>query len=482
MRPDARHHPRQAVVFGAGNMACALIGELLFEAGFETLFVARGRNIAQLNRQEGYAVGLVGQQSRWKRVRRCSALPISESDVIADAVAAADIVFTAVGIDNIPAIAPVLAEGLSRRLSRPARPLNVIAAENLPGAGAYLRHQIVCAAPLEKALLLNELVGFSAALTHRIMTGGEIVDGLLHFTVDAPGDLILDRRGLIEPLPRIAHTFVSDEFDALFLEKLATTNLAQAVASYLGHREACSYVHEAATHAGIAPAVEAAVAEAAAALRAEFPELEMMVSRDARLAVARIADPGLRDPIERICRGPMRKLGARERLIAPARLAAKHGLPHANLVKAIAAALAYDNEHDVQARMLQYIIAEEGVEYVLTAICGLLPHEPLAQEIKLEWAALMRNALQGSRRLGHRAIIEQLVREAVEEMADQIGAVDVDRCVDEISEEFGRARVTLFLPVLVKKRLSGRLGSKVAPPAHLTRSALAGRTVSNVTS
>jgi len=456
MQINIGRRSKKALVFGAGKMACALLGELLYKAGFETLFVARGRNIASINRQKGYFVGLCGEP-RWMRVRDCAALAIAEPDAIVEAVTEADIVFTAVGIDNIPAIAPVLAEGLSRRLDHVRPPLNVVAAENLPGTGAYLRHQIVGAASFEKALLLKKCVGFSAALTHRIMTGGGSIDGVLHFAVDAPGDLIIDRRGLIEPLPEIPHTSVSDEFDALFLEKLATTNLAQAVASYLGHRKTCRFVHEAAAHSKIAPIVQAAVDEAAAAFQAEFPDLGAMVARDAEKAITRIADPRLGDPVERICRDPLRKLGSRERMIGPARLAAKHGLPHENLVHAIAAALTYYDERDVQSKILQYVIADEGLDYVLTAVSGLLPHEPLAQEIKVAWAGLVQEKASTPPQFNRKHVVERMISDVVGEIAAKMENIDVALHVREIADEFSGARITAFLPSLVRKKFHDRL-------------------------
>jgi mannitol-1-phosphate 5-dehydrogenase len=464
MRTDIGGCPKRAVVFGAGKMACGLLGELLYRAGFETFFVARSRNIASIDRQKGYFVGLAGGEPRQMRVRNCKAFAIAEPDAIVEAVAMADIVFTAVGIDNIPAIAPVVAEGLSRRLDHAGQPLNVIAAENLPGTGAYLRHQIIGAASLEKSLLLKKYVGFSAALTHRIMTGGSLIDGMLHFAVDAPGDLVIDRRGLIEPMPEIPHSIISDEFDALFLEKLSTTNLAQAVASYMGHREGCQFVHDAAAHRKIAPVVQAAIDEAAAAFQAEFPNLALTVTRNAKKAVTRIADPGLGDPVERICRDPLRKLGARERLIGPARLAVKHGLPHEHLVQAIAAALTYYDERDVQSKILQYIIADEGLDYVLTAVSGLLPHEPLAQEIKVAWAAMVQEKASALLQLNRKNVVERIIDDVVAEIAAEMENAVIAPYVREIADEFSSARITAFLPTLVRKRLNDRIGHSHLQP------------------
>jgi hypothetical protein len=76
------------------------------------------------------------------------------------------------GIDNLACITPAIGAGLWRRSGRPgAPPLNVITCENLPGAGAYLRHQVLSALPPERTLTVDSVGGFSAGMTHRIMTG-----------------------------------------------------------------------------------------------------------------------------------------------------------------------------------------------------------------------------------------------------------------------------------------------------------------------
>src|SRR5919199_1781601 len=101
--------------------------------------------------------------------RNCAALCAREERRVAEAVADAAVVFTAVGSENLACLTPALGAGLWRRSARPgAPPLNVIACENLPGAGAYLRHQVLSAVPPERTLTVDSIGGFSAGMTHRI--------------------------------------------------------------------------------------------------------------------------------------------------------------------------------------------------------------------------------------------------------------------------------------------------------------------------
>src|SRR5918911_659301 len=162
-----------AVVFGAGNMACGLLGPLLAQSGFATLFVARRPEVLDaLNGRHGYTLQIAGDTVQRRAIRNCAALCAREERRVAAAVADAAVVFTAVGSENLACLTPAIGAGLWRRSGRPgAPPLNVIACENLPGAGAYLRHQVLSAVPLERTLTVDSVGGFSAGTTRRIMTG-----------------------------------------------------------------------------------------------------------------------------------------------------------------------------------------------------------------------------------------------------------------------------------------------------------------------
>ncbi|MDH4099548.1 MAG: hypothetical protein OEV28_03105, partial [Nitrospirota bacterium] len=359
-------------------------------------------------------------------------------------------------IDNLPDIAPMIAEGLWRRHERQAPSVNIIASENLPGTGAYLRHQIVSGISADKAAVLKKCAGFSAALTHRIMTGGEVRDGVLHFTVDIPGDLLIDSRGLVEPFPEICHATISRDFDALFLAKLSTINLAQAVAAYIGHQYGCTYIHEAARHPEILPVIKGALEEASNAFRAEFPDLDIAIVQDAQEALLRIEDAGLQDMITRVAKGPQRKLTSQERLLGPARLAARHNLPYENLARTIGAALAYENEQDLQSRTMQYVISNDGVDRVLTDVSGLLPHEPLAQCIKRHWA-VHRGKLEHAVISAHEELLADVIRDVSKQLCEEYESEVVMGALAEVALEFRDARISSFLETLVIKRATERI-------------------------
>lgn len=380
-----------AVVFGAGKLAGGLLGPLLSRAGFRIVYVARRPDvIAAINRDGGFAVQVKSGSTTALEVRDCSAIPLCEAERVVAAVTAADAVFTAVGIDNLSAVTRLVAAGLWRRSQQPgSAPLNVIACENLPGAGQYLRHLVLNAVRPDAALAVQSVGGFSAGLTRRIMTGGALEAGRLVYAIDQCPDLLVDAEGLRSGLPEMAGVGITEDFSEMVMRKLFTVNCAQAVAAYLGHREQLEYVHEAACHPRIAPVVEGALRESAAALIAQFPAHAREIRREAAQALRQISNPRQADTIRRIAKDPRRKLSPRERLAGPARLAICHGMAAPHLTRALAAALSYDAPEDAQAVAMQDAIAREGVERVLTEDCGLLPHQPLARAVKREYFALL---------------------------------------------------------------------------------------------
>jgi mannitol-1-phosphate 5-dehydrogenase len=287
----------------------------------------------------------------------------------------------------------------------------------------------------------------------------------LTFTVDADSDLIIDSHGLKGAFPLVQGATFTEEFSAMVMRKLFMLNGAHAVAAYLGHREGCRHVHEATAHPRVAPVLQGAVAEATAALKAEFPHQAEAIDREAAEALARIANPLLADTVSRVARGPRRKLSPRERLVGPARLASRHHLPYENLCKAIAAALTYDDPEDPQAVAMQRAIAAEGVDKVLTEDCGLLPHEELALAVKEQWLKLVAGTAQGLAAAGPwswtSTTLEEIMDAVAVDLSQRYDPGLVEEVLARVVQEFREVHVWAYVPLLMKKQASEQLHGRV---------------------
>ncbi|WP_227001854.1 mannitol dehydrogenase family protein [Virgibacillus necropolis] len=88
--------------------------------------------------------------------------------------------------------------------------------------------------------------------------------------------------------------------------------------------------------------------------------------------IKRFMNPHISDEVTRVGRGPIRKLGSRDRLIRPASLYIETTDKQPTyLAKTIAAVLEYKHEEDEEAVKLQEMIAEHGYEKTLQTVSGL---------------------------------------------------------------------------------------------------------------
>src|SRR5688572_32596049 len=100
-------------------------------------------------------------------------------------------------------------------------------------------------------------------------------------------------------------------------------------------------------------------------------------------ALLRYANEELADPVQRVARDPIRKLGPDDRLLGPARLirAARRRVP-AHFALGIAAALLYRAEGDVQAIRLARLLERDGLVATLRTVCRLEPEDDLAKAVE----------------------------------------------------------------------------------------------------
>ena len=86
--------------------------------------------------------------------------------------------------------------------------------------------------------------------------------------------------------------------------------------------------------------------------------------------------------LERNSRDPIRKLGPEDRMVGPAKLAMDYGIEPVNLATVIAAAIFYDHPADPIALQLKDMRITQGVDTVLSEVCGIEPDGKLGQLIK----------------------------------------------------------------------------------------------------
>ena len=130
---------RSAVMFGAGNIGRGFLGQLFSESGYEVVFIDVDEPLLRaLNARHSYTLQLVDNLSMQElTISPVRAINSRDKEQVAQALATCDIAATAVGARVLPAIAPLVAQGIRLRAgSTNLLPLNFIVCENLKGAAA----------------------------------------------------------------------------------------------------------------------------------------------------------------------------------------------------------------------------------------------------------------------------------------------------------------------------------------------------------
>ena len=358
-----------AVVFGPGRIGCGFVGQLLSAAGYDLVFVGRGPVVDHLSRLGRYGVRLTdGRTSRDVEVSGVRALHTSDREAVAAAIASADLVAVSVGPRNLGAVAPLLAAGLARRTS----PVNVIAFENCTDPGGCLRDAVSRCVPA----LRDAGHGFSGALVSRIVTrriGDPAGQEPLVFLGDPPVSFVVHGPSLCAPVPRIEGLRAVDDFAAWVTKKLYTFSAGHAAAAYLGALKGYHYVHSAIRDPEIRAAVLAAMEEGRRGLARRYgPEL---AGESAELdeIVARFENASLNDPVSRVGRDPLRKLGPEDRLVGAAMLAAEAGVRPRRLALVAAAAMCFVCS--------QQSAVAAGSDSTLRTVSGLDPRVGLGRDV-----------------------------------------------------------------------------------------------------
>jgi mannitol-1-phosphate 5-dehydrogenase len=366
----------RALIVGPGKLGCGYLCPLFLDAGWETVLVTRTPEMAGRIAAAGrYRVRVTGKGAR--EVSGFRTVPFGTTE-FEDALAEADLLVTAVGVGTLAGLAPSLSRALARR--RPAAPMQWWVVENQDCA-PELEHAVRQTA----ALLGLELPPFTVA---GAVADVAVARGSWHerrhpeFIRDEPSRLRVDAARLAAPIRGLRGVRATKRYRARLEEKLYVFSAGHALCAYLGALRNHRFVHAAVADPLLRPLVAGCLLESRSALLGRWPVLGREVRGPVAEALRRYENEDLRDPIQRVARDPIRKLGPDDRLLGPARLirADRTHVP-AHLALGIAGALLYRAEEDRQACLLAELLERDGLSSTLQTVCRLDPEDELATAV-----------------------------------------------------------------------------------------------------
>ncbi len=353
--------PGPAVVIGAGNVGCGVMAEQLRAAGRSVVMVTRTQRDADRIVGGGVRVRRAGGPTSPDEVLRgLGAVAVTDTSSVSKHLRKAAVVVVAVGAGQAVEIAPLLAEALMARRS----PVNVVVCDNRAGAASDLRAMV--AEHGDDRVLRHGYVG---ALVDRIVTRHDQGDGSRVLLTESQGTVYLDALSVRAPLEAVGQLCLVENFQAYVLRKLFVFSAGHAASAYIGGMRGHLRISDALADQDVADVVRAAMREGQAGLSAIFGERFTGGAAAVDQSLRRYAAPHLDDPVERVGRDPLRKLGAADRICGAARLAMAAGEPTPALALVTAAALRW-GQHDPR---LQEQLARHGRAGVVARSSGL-PH------------------------------------------------------------------------------------------------------------
>ncbi|MGM7721373.1 mannitol-1-phosphate 5-dehydrogenase [Metabacillus sp. Hm71] len=373
----------KATHFGAGNIGRGFIGLLLHQSGYDVAFVdVNAELINEINKEKAYRVILANEQKQEFHVNGVSGINSQQHpEAVIEAIATADLVTTAVGPHILNFIAPLIAEGLKKRMQAASQPVNIIACENMVGGSSELKKYVLEALTEEETAWVQEHVGFPNSAVDRIVPNQQN-ERPLDVLVEPFHEWVIDSTALKGAKPEMKEALFVDNLQAYIERKLFTVNTGHASTAYLGNAAGYETIAEAISDKSIKQNVLGTLEETGKVLIAKYGFDQSEHEKYIEKIIGRFSNPYIVDDVKRVGRAPLRKLGAKDRLVSPALEYMKQfdQVPQ-HLVNVIAAALKFVSEEDQESLTLKEMVEEKGAAAAFSEIADLAPDHPLVVKV-----------------------------------------------------------------------------------------------------
>ena len=345
----------KAVMYGGGNIGRGFIGMLLSQSGYEVTFVdVVDAVVNTLNEKHTYPVRIISNAGHKDiDVQNVSAVNGNDGGAVAEAIANADIMATAVGVNVLKFIIPNLVAGIKLRKERGCKPFNIIICENLMDANKVIEGMLKAHLNEEEQAWFDENIGLVEASIGRmvpVQTDAMKDGNPMRVCVESYGFLPVDKDAFKGEIPEIQNMVPFSPFDFYLKRKLYIHNMGHATCAYLGDILGLEYIYQAIDVEEVYIIVRNAMQESAQALSKKYGVDLGDILKHITDLLYRFTNAALLDTCKRVGGDPKRKLSPQDRLIGSSALALETGVVPAYISIGAAAGLR------------RYIAEAEGME------------------------------------------------------------------------------------------------------------------------
>ncbi|MCY9669026.1 mannitol-1-phosphate 5-dehydrogenase [Paenibacillus alginolyticus] len=381
----------RAVHFGAGNIGRGFIGLILSQAGYEVIFSDVNDSLVELlQERKSYTVRLANEEQDTFTVSNVTAINGKNLEDVARAVAEADLVTTAVGVNILKHIAAGIAKGIEMRIERGAAPLHIIACENAIGGSTQLKEHVFAHLNEDLHDKVSASIAFPDAAVDRIVPIQHNEDPL-HVTVEPFYEWVVDESQMMEGFHRMDGIHYVKHLEPYIERKLFTVNTGHCSAAYLGYLHGFTTIQDAMANSQIASLVRHVMHETGALLVKkhgfDLAQHEQYIDK----ILNRFINPHLIDEVTRVGRSPIRKLSSNDRLVRPALQAYELGMKPTYLAMAMAAAFLFKDQEDPEAVEIQADLQKFGVAQTITKYTTIGEDHLIHEMIKTQYEQLQQS-------------------------------------------------------------------------------------------
>lgn len=375
----------KAVMYGAGNIGRGFIGQKFYLSGYETTFIDVNKSVVDLLNERGEYPIYFTRTDKYvpETVARLNAVDGKDDTAVIKAITECDIMATALGVNILPFVAPLLARAILNRCSAD-RPLNILICENLIGSDEYLRGLVAPHIPDDKKEWFEKNIGFVCVSVGRTVppTPEELKEeNPLAVCAEPYDELPVDLAGFRPvgcELPKIPNLVAFTPFNFFIERKLLIHNMGHALQAYYGYQKGYEYIFETATDGEIKYVLTRALVESSRALAKHHGAPLDDTLQFVEDLMIRFENKMLVDTLTRVGKDTKRKLSSGDRLVGAFKMVRAEGGVPAHIAVGIAAGLLFDPESDAAAVELSTYCRENGVAAALEKYCDIKSDEDVA--------------------------------------------------------------------------------------------------------
>ena len=380
------------LIFGAGNIGRAFIGQIFSKNGYEVVFADVQETIINLlNDRKSYTLAIRenDEEDEIINISNVRAVNVKNISDVVDEICDADILATSVGMNAIPHIAPVIAEGIQERINRQKRSIDLILAENIHNGKDFLLTELrkYISEEIEVERYLG-IVQSSIGKMVPIVTEKDKENDPLLVASERYNELILDSDGFLNMIPNFPEVNAVHPIEAYIDRKLYIHNLGHAAAAYIGSHSypSVELLAEVLECPDISQQVRAAMMESASALADKYPETFDSRSLKSHVndLLCRFRNRSLGDTVFRVGRDLKRKLNREDRILGAIRNCEFYGVLWGNIGKVFMAArdfIPVNSNGKTQENDFEFIQKLKSNENNFISLCGLDINDPIDASI-----------------------------------------------------------------------------------------------------